>query len=188
MPQNSLFGFLPDKGIFEKFQINVTSGWHVCHCKATCMVRGKRSFALGRNLMDLKTLPPPTPSRSHPTLLSWSHSFSMAATVFHRDQGRAIRLRQWQLCVSWANHSQVGVWHGVETEPSLATHCSSTCESTGGRQNCFLVSFCVSVLFHPISCSTSPLKIRPVLLSPNAEWHTWHKPDLLYESWEAFLD
>lgn len=41
-----------------------------------------------------------TPSRPHPTLLPRSHSFSMAATIFHRDQGRAIRLSQSQLLVS----------------------------------------------------------------------------------------
>lgn len=80
------------------------------------------------------------------------------------------------LCVSWVSHSQVGVWHEVE-KPSLAVHCSSTCESSGGRQNCFLVSFHVSVLLPPLSRSTARIEIRPVLLSPNTGWHTWHKSD-----------
>lgn len=59
VPQNSPFGFLPVKGIFEEFHINVSSGWHVYHCKAIYMFRGTKSLALGTDLRDLNSLPPP---------------------------------------------------------------------------------------------------------------------------------
>lgn len=59
IPQNSLFGFLPVKGIFKKIHINATLLWDVYHCEATCMLGSVRSFVLGTDLRDLKTLPPP---------------------------------------------------------------------------------------------------------------------------------
>lgn len=61
-PENSFFGFLTVEGIFKKFHINVTSGWH---CKATCVFRGLKSFALATDPKDLKTLPAP-PANSIP--------------------------------------------------------------------------------------------------------------------------
>lgn len=75
-----------------------------------------------------------TPTGSYLTLLSYSPTISMAVTIFHREEGRAVGLTQCQFLVSaGANHSQVRVYYGMEkvlTEPGLAAHCSPACEGT----------------------------------------------------------
>lgn len=92
------------------------------------------------------------PTGSYPALLSHSPGISMAATIFHGDEGRVIRLSQCQLLVlAGANRSQVRICYGIEkvlTEPGLAAHCSPACESTGDGESYFLVSFSVLSPFY----------------------------------------
>lgn len=112
---------------------------------STCWA-GLVSFVLGAGLRGLKT--PPTP----PFVPIPLCSISIAATAFHRDQGRANRRSQCQLLVSaGANPRRVRAGYGMEkvlSEPGLAAHCSLPCEGTGGGESYFLASSSVLSPFY----------------------------------------
>lgn len=65
--------------------------------------------------------PEDDPTGSYPTLLSHSPGISMAATIFHRDQGRLIGLSQCQLLVpAGANRSRVRICYRIKSRQSQA--------------------------------------------------------------------